>query len=209
MPYGLSNSPSVFQNVMNEIFRYILHKSVIIYINDIVIYSSNLSDHINHVQQVLCLLRQYHLYLKLEKCEFHQSTIQLLGYVFTPEGMQMDHTKMEAIRNCPQPLTIKDLQRFLGFANFYRRFICGYSELSASLTSLLSQKPKHLCWTPDAVKAFQKLKASFCTAPALLHPDPTKPFIVEVDASSLGVGAVLSQRRGEPHVLHPCAFFLK
>ncbi len=103
----------------------------------------------------------------------------------------------------------KDLQHFLGFANFYHRFICGYSELSASLTSLLCQKPKHLSWTPDAVKAFQKLKASFCTAPALLHPDPTKPFIVEVDASSLGVGAVLSQRRGEPPVLHPCAFFLK
>ncbi len=209
MPYGLSNSPSVFQNFMNEIFQDILHKSVIIYIDDILIYSTNLSDHIQHVRQVLDRLRQYHLYLKLEKFEFHRSTIQFLGYVLTPEDIQMDHTKVEAVENWPQPLTIKDLQRFLGFANFYRRFICGYSELSASLTSLLRQKQKRLCWTPEAVEAFQKLKASFCTAPALLHPDPTIPFIVEVDASSLGVGAVLSQRRGETPVLHPCAFFSK
>ncbi len=125
----------------------------------------------------------------------------------------MDHTKVEAVKNCPHPLTIKDLQRFLGFANFYPRFICGYSDVvsvvSASFTSLLRQKLKRLCWTPAVVKAFQKLKASFCTAPTLLHPDPTIPFIVEVDASSLWVGAVLSQRRGEAPVLHPCAFFSK
>ncbi len=209
MPYGLSISPSVFQNFMKKIFRDILHKSVIIYIDVILIYSSNLSDHIKQVQQVLNRLRQYHLYLKLEKCEFHQSTIQFLGYVITLEGIQKDHTKVEAIKNWPQLLTTKDLQRFLGFANFYRIFICGYSELLASLTSLLRQKPKRLCWPPEAVEAFQKLKASFCTAPALLHPDPTKPFIVEVNASSLGGGALLSQWRVEPPVLHPCAFSKK
>lgn len=209
MLYRRFNSPSVFEKFMNEIFRDMLHKFVVIYIDDILIYSSNLSDHINHVQQVLSRLHQYHLYLKLEKCEFHQPTIQFLGYVITPEGIQMDRTKVEVVKNWPQPLSIKALQRFLGFANFYRRFICGYSELSAPLTSLLRKKSKHLFWTPDAVEAFQRLKATFCTAPALRHPDPTRPFIVEVDASSLGVGVELSQRRGEPPVLYPCAYFSK
>lgn len=108
MPYELSNSPSVFQNFMNEIFWDMLHKFVI-YIDDILIYSANLSDHINHVQKLLVRLRQHHLYLKLEKCEFHQPIIQFLGYVITPEGIQMDCTKVEAVRNWPQPLTIKDL----------------------------------------------------------------------------------------------------
>ncbi|KAK3515283.1 hypothetical protein QTP70_013491 [Hemibagrus guttatus] len=121
----------------------------------------------------------------------------------------MDCTKVEAIQSWPQPGTMKDLQRFLGFANFYRRFISGYSELKAPLTSLLCRKPKTLSWTSDAIEAFQKLKAIFCTAPTLVHPDPTWPFVVEVDASALGVGAVLSQWRGEPPVLHPCAFFSK
>lgn len=161
----------------------------------------------SHVQQVLNRLQEYHLYLKLEKRELHQSTIQFLGYVITPDGIQMDHTKVEAMKNWPQPLTVKGLQRFLGFANVYRRFISGYSDLSAPLTSLLRKAPKQLSWTLNAVEAFRKLKAAFCSAPALLPPDPMQPFIVEVDASSIGVGAVLSQRRGQLPVLYPCAFF--
>ncbi|KAK3510529.1 hypothetical protein QTP70_009125 [Hemibagrus guttatus] len=104
----------------------------------------------------------------------------------------MDRTKVEAMKNWPQPCTIKDLQCFLGFANSYRRFICGYSGFTTPLTSLLRMKPKHLCWTSDMIKAFQNLKAAFCKAPTLLHPDPTRPFIVEVDASSLGVERKLS-----------------
>lgn len=203
MLYGLSNSPSVFQNFMNEIVRDMLHHFVIIYIDDILIYSSNFSNHVKHVQQALVRLRQ-HLYLKLEKCEFHQPTIQFLGYVITPEGIQMDGNQVEAVKSWPQPLTIKDLQRFLGFANFYRRIISGYSEISAPLTSLLHQRPKHICWTPNGVKAFQKLNDTFSTASTLLHPDPTKPYCVEVNASSLVVGAVLSQRGGTSSLLHPC-----
>ncbi len=105
------------------------------------------------------------------------------------------------------PPRLKELQRFLGFANFYRRFIAQYSQTSAPLTSLLRHKPKSLSWTPEAIQAFQHLKLAFCSAPALFHPNPTLRFVVEVDASTLGVGAVLSQWKGEPPVLHPCAYF--
>ncbi|KAK3531959.1 hypothetical protein QTP86_002243 [Hemibagrus guttatus] len=179
MPYGLSNAPSVFQSFMNKIFQDMHHRFVVVYIDDILIYSPNLSDHVAHVKQ-------------------------FLGCVLSPKGIRMDCTKVEAIKSWPQPSTVKDLQHFLGFANFYGRFISGYSDLTAPLTSLLHKKPKNLSWTSGAIEAFWKLKAAFCTAPILVHADPTRPFIVEVDASVLGVVAVLSQWRCETPVLHPC-----
>ncbi len=179
MPYGLSNSPSIFQSFMNEVFREFLHHFVIVYIDDILIYSRNLAEHRHHVTQVLQRLRQHHLYLKMEKCEFHRSTVQFLGYVIGQNGIRMDQGKVTAIREWPLPSTVKELQRFLGFANFYRRFIKNYSLLTAPLT------------------------------PILRHPDPQGTFVVEVDASTTGVGAVLSQQSGEPPSLHPCAYFSK
>uniref|UniRef100_A0A8C1X240 Gypsy retrotransposon integrase-like protein 1 n=1 Tax=Cyprinus carpio TaxID=7962 RepID=A0A8C1X240_CYPCA len=209
MPYGLSNSPSVFQNYMNEIFREYLNQFVIVYIDDILIYSTSQEEHIQHVIFVLRKLREHHLYLKLEKCEFHTPSVQFLGYIIGPRGVKMDQGKVEAITHWPQPGSIKELQRFLGFANFYRRFIKNYSLLSSPLTSLLRNRPKSLSWNPMATEAFHQLKQAFKTAPILAHPDPNRQFIVEVDASSTGVGAVLSQRQGDPPRLHPCAFFSK
>ncbi len=144
MPYGLSNAPSIFQEFMNEVFRELLHRSVIVYIDDILIYSRNLADHRHHVAQVLQKLRQFRLYLKLEKYEFHRPTVQFLGYIIGREGFQMDQGKVTAVAEWPTPQTIKELQRFLGFANFYRRFIKGFSLLTASLTTLLRGKPKSL-----------------------------------------------------------------
>ncbi|KAL0198153.1 hypothetical protein M9458_006693, partial [Cirrhinus mrigala] len=207
MPYGLSISPSVFQTFMNEVFWEFLLQFVIVYIDDILIYSQNMAEHRQHVQQVLHKLRQYQLYLKLEKCEFHQSSVYFLGYNISAEGVHMDQRKVDAILKWPQPCTVKELQRFLGFSNFYRRFIQGYSSITAPLTSLLQGKPKHLTWNPAAHEAFQHLKHLFSTAPLLHHPDPELPFTVEVDASTAGVGAVLSQAAGDPALLHPCAFY--
>ncbi|KAL0172764.1 hypothetical protein M9458_033075, partial [Cirrhinus mrigala] len=207
MPYGLSISPSVFQTFMNEVFREFLHRFVVVYIDDILIYSRNQAEHRQHVLQVLQKLRQHSLFLKLEKCEFHQSSVQFLGYNISAEGVQMDQGKVDAIQKWPLPTCVKELQRFLGFTNFYRRFIMDYSTITAPLTSLLRGKPKHLLWNPAAHKAFRQLKTTFSTAPVLQHPDPERPFTVEVDASTIGVGAVLSQAVGEPPVLHPCAFF--
>ncbi|KAL0153008.1 hypothetical protein M9458_051687, partial [Cirrhinus mrigala] len=207
MPYGLANSPSVFQSFINEIFRDLLNKCVIAYIDDILIYSPDLNQHIKDVKTVLARLQQHQLYAKLEKCEFHISKTTFLGYIVSHHGVEMDKSKTQAVTEWPLPKTVKELQRFLGFANFYRRFIRNYSSIAAPLTSLLKNKPTKLRWNPAAVRAFEGLKASFTTAPILRHPDPQLPFVVEVDASDCGIGAVLSQRHGSPGKLHPCAFF--
>ncbi len=118
--------------------------------------------------------------------------MQFLGYNIDQNGIQMDEGKIAAIKDWPIPITLKELQRFLGFSNFYRRFIRGYSTIANPLTNLLENKPKSLSWTPSATEAFHKLKDAFISAPILIHPDPNKPFIVEVDASTTGVGVVLS-----------------
>ncbi|KAL0154168.1 hypothetical protein M9458_050526, partial [Cirrhinus mrigala] len=203
----LRSAPSIFQTFMNEVFREFLHLFVVVYPDDILIYSRNLAEHRQHVQQVLHKLCEHSLYLKLEKCEFHQPSVQFLGYVINAEGVQMDQGKVSAIQEWPQPHTVKELQRFLGFSNFYRRFIKNYSSITAPLTSLLRVKPKNLTWNPAAHEAFQRLKNIFSTATLLHHPDPELPFMVEVDASTSGVGAVLSQVVGEPPLLHSCAFY--
>ncbi|KAL0152770.1 hypothetical protein M9458_052493 [Cirrhinus mrigala] len=207
MPYGLANSPSVFQNFMNEIFRDFLHHFVIVYIDDILIYSHDLQEHRSHVLQVLQRLCEHQLFLKLEKCEFHQSSVSFLGYVISGDGVRMEQNKVSAISQWKEPQTIKELQRFLGFANFYRRFIRNFSLLATPLTALLKGTKKTLQWNSNTREAFQSLKQAFTSTPVLQHPDPNKPFVVEVDAADTGVGAVLSQWSGEPLAPHPCAYY--
>ncbi|KAK3566829.1 hypothetical protein QTP86_004567 [Hemibagrus guttatus] len=129
-----------------------------------------------------------------------------MNEIFRGHAPQVDHVKQVLHRLRHYHLYLK-LEKW--FANFYCRFISGYSDLTTPLTSLLHKKPKNLSWTSGAIEAFRKLKAAFCTAPTLVHADPNRPFVVEVDAFALGVGAVLSQRRGETPVLHPCAYFSK
>ncbi|KAK3548457.1 hypothetical protein QTP70_013156 [Hemibagrus guttatus] len=207
MPYGLANAPSVFQDFIHEVLREFLHRCVLVYIDDILIYSRSLAEHRQHVVEVLGCLREFQLFLKAEKCSFHQPSVQFLGYNISSSGIQIDEGKITAVRDWPAPATVKELQRFLGFANFYRRFISNYSSIADPLTNLLRNKPKSLLWSPAAEGAFNTLKRAFTTAPLLIHPDPDKPFVVEVDASTTGVGAVLSQQQGNPSRLHPCAFF--
>ncbi|KAK3569952.1 hypothetical protein QTP86_007658 [Hemibagrus guttatus] len=176
MPFGLTNALAVFQALINGVFQDLLGKGVIAYIDDILVYSKSLEEHVLHVREVLSRLQHHHLYVKLEKCEFHRTMC-------------------------------RELQRFLGFANFYRRFIRNYTSVAGPLTSLLRGKPKKLAWTDQARAAFQQLKESFTSAPILRHPDPDLPFVVEVDASSNGLGAVLSQCHGKPGKLHPCVYY--
>ncbi|KAI2653667.1 Transposon Tf2-9 polyprotein [Labeo rohita] len=193
MPFGLANCPSIFQSFMNDIFRDMLDKWVIVYIDDILIFSNTLSEHVQHVRSVLKRLIQYQLYAKLEKCEFHRTSTSFLGYVISQEGVVMEEKK--------------ELQRFLGFANFYRRFIRNFSSVAAPLTAMTKRQTTRLTWSPEAFRAFDELRERFTSAPILRHPDPNKPFIVEVDASNTGVGAILSQRHGDPAKIYPCAYF--
>ncbi|KAL0175542.1 hypothetical protein M9458_027872, partial [Cirrhinus mrigala] len=207
MPFGLANSPSYFQAFVNDVFRDMLNRWVIVYIDDILIYSNSYSEHVQHVRAVLQRLIKHQLYAKEEKCEFHQERITFLGYVISSEGVAMDETKVNAVRNWPRPKTLKELQRFLGFSNFYRRFIRNFSTVAAPLSSMIKQGNTRLTWTPLATQAYDELRQRFTTAPILHHPDPNLPFLVEVDASSTGVGAVLSQRQGQPLKTFPCAYF--
>ncbi len=119
----------------------------------------------------------------------------------------MDESKVHAVLNWPLPSNIKELQRFLGFANFYRRFIRGFSSIAAPLTNMTKKGLRRLEWTAEVHKAFDQLKHQFTTAPILHHPDPNSPFVVEVDASNIGIGAILSQRQGDPAKLYPCAYY--
>ncbi|KAK3563168.1 hypothetical protein QTP86_016401 [Hemibagrus guttatus] len=144
MPYGLTNTPAVFQSMINVIFKDLLDTYIIAYIDDILIYSTSYQDHVHHVRTVFTCLLQDQLYVKAEKCEFHRKSITFLAYVISPNGVEMDQTELQAITKWPEPTTIKELQRFLGFGNFYRQFIRNYSTIASPLTSMLKGKPKTL-----------------------------------------------------------------
>lgn len=142
----------------------------------------------------------------LDMCEFSVPSVSFLGYILAKGTLQPDPAKIEAVVNWQTPSTRKKLQQFLGFANFYRRFIRDYSKVAAPLTQLNSTSSPFI-WTPEADSSFSRLKERFSSVPVLVHPDSHLQFIVEVDASSTGIGAVLSQRSPEDHKVHPCAFF--
>jgi hypothetical protein len=204
MPFGLTNAPAVFQHMMNNVFHEYLDKFVVAYIDDILVYSRTQEEHDHHVWLVLAKLREEGLYAKLEKCAFDQPQVEFLGFIVSSSGISMDRKKIQTILDWEAPTSVRDIQCFLGFANFYRRFIKDYSSIASPLTRLVG-KDRPFSWTPDAASAFEALKEAFTTAPVLLHPDPSRPFFMETDASDFALGAVLSQY-GEDSLLHPVAF---
>ncbi len=204
MPFGLSNTPSVFQAYINDVFRDMLNRGVVVYIDDMLIYSDSLETHVQHVRAVLNCLIEHRLFAKKEKCGFHQTLVSFLSYIISADGVTMDN-KVQSVLNWPQPTTVKELG-FLGFANFYTRFMRNFSITVAPLTSLF-RGGKRLNWLPVAQNAFQQLKHRFTTAPILHHPDPYLESIVEVDVSNTGIGAILSQCQGSPPKLFPCAYY--
>ena len=160
----------------------------------------------DHGRTVLRRLLDSSLYVKAEKCEFHEPSVSFLGYVIVKDCLLMDPAKVSAVTSWPVPGTRKQLQRFLGFANSYQRFIRGFSSITPPLSALTSSKTSFR-WTDEAQGAFNTLKTRFSTAPILQIPEPERQFIVEVDASSEGVGAVLSLRSSVDQKIHPCAIF--
>ncbi|KAK3560415.1 hypothetical protein QTP86_008458 [Hemibagrus guttatus] len=209
MLFGLTNVPAVFQALINEVFQDILDKYVIAYIDDILVYSTSFEEHVRHVRAVLTCLQQNHLYVNGEKCAFHCTEIMFMGYVISQQGVEikMDQTKIRAVTEWPESTTVRELQSLLGFANFYQRFIRNYSSIAGPLMSLPKGKPRRLVWNETAWETFVRLRTSFTTAPILRYADPNLPFIVEVDASSSGIRAVLTQWHGTSGKLHPCAFY--
>ncbi|PKU68071.1 RNA-directed DNA polymerase [Dendrobium catenatum] len=199
IPFGLSNAPSTFMRLMNQVFQPFLGKFVVVYFDDILIYSSNLDDHIHHLRLVLQLLREQKLFAHPGKCCFLDSKMEFLGFVISAEGIEADPRKIEAIKNWPTPQTFTDIRRFHGLSSFYRRFIRNFSAIAAPLTELL--KSEQFCWTKRAQSSFDQLKEIMTEAPVLALPDFGKVFEVECDASNVGIGAVLSQDK------HPVAFF--
>ena len=203
MPFGLTNAPASFQDFIQFVLRDYLDIFVIVYIDDILIFSDNQNNHNIHVKKVLQKLLEAELYANLEKCEFDVSQVQYVGFTLSKEGITMDPGKVNSILSWPVPTKLSEVQSFLGFANFYRRFINGYSTVVKPLTRLTAKNvPFH--WDANCQNAFDSLKQSFTNAPILRHFDPTLPIIVETDASGYALAGILSQKF--PNGVHPIAY---
>jgi hypothetical protein len=191
MPFGLTNAPSIFMRRINEGFSDMLDMSVVIYLDDILIFSETKDDHDTQVKKVLQRLRELGLYAKLEKCEFDLEEVEFCGFIVGRNGTRMSQVKVEAILHWPTPKSLKEVQSFLGLTNFYRRFISNYSKIAKPLTDM-TKKDHVFLWSSSAQEAFDHLKRLVAVEPVLQHPDLDKPFIVETDASHYALGAVLS-----------------
>ncbi|KAL4564653.1 hypothetical protein LXL04_028721 [Taraxacum kok-saghyz] len=193
MPFGLTNAPAVFMDLMNRVCRPYLDKFVIVFIDDILIYSRSKEEHGKHLRLILELLRNEKLYAKFSKCEFWIQEVKFLGHVVSREGIHVDPSKIEAIENWKTPKTPTEIRQFLGLAGYYRRFIANFSKLAKPLTAL-TQKGVAFDWEDKQEESFQKLKHMLCTAPILSLPEGTEDFVVYCDASNQGLGCVLMQK---------------
>ncbi|KAG5533437.1 hypothetical protein RHGRI_027564 [Rhododendron griersonianum] len=191
MPFGLSNAPSTFMRVMNQLFRPFIGRFVVVYFDDILIYSANHELHLQHLRQVLSLLHKEKFYAAIGKCSFMTESVLFLGYVVSKDGISVDESKVEAVHQWPLPKNIHEVRSFHGLASFYRRFIPNFSSIMAPLTDCM--KAGKFSWTEAAKKAFQEIKQKLTSAPLLVLPDFSRPFELHCDASKVGIGAVLSQ----------------
>ncbi|KAF8697266.1 hypothetical protein RHS03_07783, partial [Rhizoctonia solani] len=188
MPFGLTNAPAAFQHFMNNLFRDLINVTVVIYLDDILIFSENPKDHPAH-------------------CHFHVTTVNYLGIVISPAGFSMDQKKIEAVTSWPTPKTVKQVQAFLGFVNYLRRFIPNFSSVARPLHNL-TKKESPWSWDTLEEQAFQELKTLVTKALVLIHSNPELPYYLETDASGVAMGAILSQQ-GKDNRLHPVAYMSK
>ena len=208
MFFGLTNSPATFQTMMNDLFKDVIDQGcVIIYMDDILIFTETLEEHRRMVKKVLEVLAKNKLFLKAEKCSFEQTQVEYLGLLISAGKIEMDPIKIEGVSKWPTPSNVKEVQSFLGFVNFYRRFIQDFSDIAKPLHDL-TRKDVAWTWTDSCQKAFDSLKNAITSSPILIFPDDNKPYKLEADSSDYASGAVLSQE-GEDGKWHPVAFLSK
>ncbi|CAH9101779.1 unnamed protein product [Cuscuta epithymum] len=192
MPLGLTNAPAAFMDLMNRVFRELLDKFVIVFIDDILIYSKSKEEHEEHLREVLETLRKHKLYAKFSKCEFWLDQVAFLGHVVSKQGVSVDPSKVAAVRDWSRPKNAKEVRSFLGLAGYYRKFVEGFSAIALPLTTL-TRKGKNFEWTDRCEKSFQELKNRLTSAPVLALPEGKEGFVIYTDASKMGLGAVLMQ----------------
>jgi hypothetical protein len=194
MPQGLSNSPATFQRVVDNILRDLINKGCLVYMDDIIVYSTSLEEHILLLKKVFSKLRESNLKIQLDKSHFLKQEVEFLGHVVTPEGVKPNPDKIKAIKKFPIPRTVRQIKSFLGLIGYYRKFIQGLANITKPMTACLKKKAK-IDLSNEYIKSFETCKLLLCNDPILQYPDFTKPFIVTTDASNFALGAVLSQGR--------------
>ncbi|CAH9146476.1 unnamed protein product [Cuscuta epithymum] len=195
MSFGLCNAPSTFQALMNSIFRPYLRKFILVFFDDILVYSPTREIHLEHIHTTFAILRKQQLYVKFSKCAFGLKELLYLGHLISVDGVKVDPEKIAPMLSWRTPATVTELRGFLGLTGYYRRFVRGYGIIAKPMTDLL--KKGKFQWSSAANDAFQRLKTAISSTPVLVMPDFSAHFYVETDASGQGIGAVLSQK-GRP-----------
>jgi hypothetical protein len=203
MPFGLKNAPASFQRLMNTVLDGILNKFVRAYIDDLNVYSKTFEEHIHHLRQVFDRLREAGLKMQRTKCDFIKKELEFLGHIVSTDGLKVDPAKIEKVKEWPRPRNVKEVQQFMGFVGYYRRFIENSAVIAKPLYNLC-KKDAEFKWTENCQTAFELMKEVLCSAKVMRYPDFKLPFILTTDASGIGIGAILEQE--ENGVRKPVAY---
>ena len=197
MPFGLKNAPATFQRLMNEILRDYINKTCVVYLDDILIFSTSLTEHIKAIGDIFEVLERKNLKIQIDKCNFLKKETEFLGHVLTKDGMKPNPNKIKIIQDLELPKTEKQIKSFLGMTGYYRKFVKDYAKVAQPITKYLKKGAKINVKDPTYIEAFEKLKTLISTHPILRYPDFEKHFTLTTDASNYAIGAVLSQE-GHP-----------
>ena len=191
MPFGLCNAPATFERLRESVLRGLTYEACLVYLDDVIVIGCTFQEQMYNLRKVFQRLREAHLKLNPEKCQLFQKEVRYLGHIVSPSGVTTDPEKLEAVKSWPRPNDKHQLRSFLVLCTYYKRFISGFADIAKLLTRLTEEK-RIFEWSTETETAFQALKEALCTAPVLVYPHPGEKFIVDTDASNVGIG-VLSQ----------------